>query len=187
MLVDCQGNPNIRGPVSRGVAPGSKATSLTSLLRPLLNVQLMRRPCMQSTVTPLMLAARNGYADIVQVLLTHGANIQARDKVCSATLCWAPTAFECVVVDIQTQDAWACDCSGLIPWVLLQHLTTALHLVCRYSHYDVLCILLAHQPPPLLDPADKVRRPSKACLQSIVCTLACTQSALIGSPTFRRG
>jgi hypothetical protein len=29
-----------------------------------------------------MLAVRNGNTAIVQLLLTHGANIQARDKVC---------------------------------------------------------------------------------------------------------
>eukprot|EP00045_Choanoeca_perplexa_P013935 m.160547 g.160547 ORF g.160547 m.160547 type:complete len:305 (+) comp16504_c0_seq3:218-1132(+) len=33
-----------------------------------------------STVTPLMLAARNGFASVVKLLLQHGANVRARDK-----------------------------------------------------------------------------------------------------------
>ena len=75
----------------------------------------------QDHQTPLHLSCERGHVDIVNVLLSHGADIHVKDKVSIYS-----------------------DITSIKSLLLIQDGDTPLHLSCKSGHVDIVNVLLSH-------------------------------------------
>ena len=76
---------------------------------------------LQAHQTPLHLSCESGHVDIVNVLLSHGADVHVKDRVSKYS-----------------------DITSIKSLLLIQNEDTPLHLSCKSGHVDIVNVLLSH-------------------------------------------